>query len=102
MPSYYEFTRTKTGNRISLNTIDREVCEWWKVPVNSKQYNPSFDTVVLVALGCLRRYGGSTVTDVYLNAYLSDKNDPFSPMFCSFAREFLLHRYTVNCWYSPR
>ena len=105
MPHYVEWTRAKTGRRINTHTIDREICEWWQVPVKKDQFNEYYDSVSLCAIGCLMRYGGSQVTDLYLNAYLEitlSGDYPETPQFMSFCREFLLHRYSVRCWYSPR
>lgn len=90
MPLYYCFKDSK-GEKVSLNKIDRLVCEEFGIDVDENVYSIEFQTICLIGETVYAKgeWNEERFLEIVKNDYRLER----------IARRFLKDEYTYDCWF---
>jgi len=94
----YSFQDKVSGEAISLNKIDEEICDYWDLPVNKDKYNFHFLDVTLI--GVLADSTNQFLTKEDLAEYKAKSTAGWTDADWEFFEEFLINRYNFSAWRS--
>lgn len=98
MPNYFKFTSRETGEVVSLNQVDKELCEETGQVYSETNYCPAFQWTQLIGGAILCRW--KEITEETFKAY-QEKYPDIPEKEWNVFHKFLLEKYHYDEWYSP-
>lgn len=100
MSTNYQFLNKETKESVSLNEVDRVICETYDIEYKDNEYSFYYDVLTLAGVLILKKYGGSEITEEIFDQWIAD-GDQDRKDSADFYRKFLLDDYIFTAWYTP-